>query len=42
MDWPLIIMLILGGLVCTGFGWIYFNSLSKPGEPADAEQPGRN
>ena len=28
MDWPFVIMLILGGLVCAVFGWIYFNSLS--------------
>jgi uncharacterized membrane protein YfcA len=32
MDWPLVILVVLGGLVCTGFGWIYMNTLSQPGK----------
>jgi hypothetical protein len=30
MDWPLVILVVLGGLDCTGFGWIYMNTLSQP------------
>lgn len=32
MDWPLVILVALGGLVCIGFGWIYLNALSQPGK----------
>ena len=35
MDWGLVIMLVLGGLVSAGFGWIALNSLSR-GKESDS------
>jgi hypothetical protein len=29
MDWPLLIMVVIGGSVCAGFGWIYSNTLAQ-------------
>jgi hypothetical protein len=42
MDWGLVIMLVLGGLVSAGFGWIAMNNLSRgKGTPPDSPiEPG--
>lgn len=39
MDWPLVIMLVIGGLVCTGFGWIYSNTLAQRPKHRDDHRP---
>ena len=43
MDWGLVIMMVLGGLVSTGFGWIAMNHLSrgKDPHPESPSEPGQ-
>ena len=42
MDWGLVIMLVIGGLVSAGFGWIALNHLSrgKDPHPESRSEPG--
>lgn len=42
MDWGLVIMMVLGGLVSTGFGWIAMNHLSRGKDPHLSHLPNRD